>query len=433
MMEDLYKKYGEVFRVPVLHRNFTFLLSPEVSERFYKGLDNVVSQKEVYEFNVPTFGKGVVFDVDVRTRGEQFRLLKDNLKSHMLRSYVDMMVQEATAFFDKWGDGGVVDLLDKLPELVVLTASRTLLGKEVRESLFEKVAKLVHDLDDGMIPLSVVAPYLPIPPHRQRDRARKELGEIFGKVIRARRARGTQEKDLLQALIDAHYQKSNDGRALTEEEITGMLIATLFAGQHTSSITSVWAGMHMVHSPTDLESAIQEQLVIIEKHGDELTFEALNDMDVLHRCIKEALRLHPPLMMLMRHVHQSFEITTSKGEKYVIPKGETVVTSPSFLHRRPSVFEDPDQYKPKRFEKENAYQPFSFQAFGGGRHHCLGETFAFMQIKVIWSLLLRRFAFEPHVAEADFPLNDYDAMVVGPDRPCTVRFNRRDISAAKCQ
>ena len=67
-----------------------------------------MSQKEVYEFNVPTFGKGVVFDVDHLTRAEQFRFFADSLKSDRLRSYVGMMVKEAEDYFGKWGESGEV-------------------------------------------------------------------------------------------------------------------------------------------------------------------------------------------------------------------------------------------------------------------------------------------------------------------------------------
>ncbi len=56
------------------------------------------------EFNVPTFGKGVVFDVDHVTRAEQFRFFAESLKSNRLRQYVGMMVKEADDFFAKWGD-----------------------------------------------------------------------------------------------------------------------------------------------------------------------------------------------------------------------------------------------------------------------------------------------------------------------------------------
>lgn len=425
MMEDLYGKYGEVFRVPVLNRNFTFILGPHLSGTFFKGSDKQMSQKEVYEFNVPTFGKGVVFDVDIKTRQEQFRMLKDNLRSNMLKGYVSMMVDEANAFFGKWGDEGEVDLNKVLPDLVILTSSRTLMGREIRENLFERVADLVHDLDVGMVPLSTIMPYAPIEPHRKRDKARKELGEIFGKVIRGRRAANVKESDMLQALIDAHYK---EGRPLTEDEITGILIATLFAGQHTSSITSVWTGMHLIHAPSSyMKQVLDEQKLSMAKHGKELSYDCLNDMDVLHRCIKEALRLHPPLMLLMRYCHQEFDVTTKEGKTYTVPKGETVVTSPSFVHRLDSVFEEPHKYKPERFEDDDAYEAFSFQAFGGGRHTCLGEVFAYMQIKTIWSVMLREFEFSTVLPDGEFPVNNYDAMVVGPDKPCTVKFKRRKL------
>jgi sterol 14alpha-demethylase len=87
-----------------------------------------MSQKEVYEFNVPTFGPGVVFDVDHKTRAEQFRFFGDALKSSRLASYVPHFVSEARAYFAQWGDEGVVDLKDALAELIILTASRTLMG-----------------------------------------------------------------------------------------------------------------------------------------------------------------------------------------------------------------------------------------------------------------------------------------------------------------
>ena len=58
-----------------------------------------MSQKEVYQFNVPTFGKGVVFDVGHQERAEQFRFFSEALKTARLQTYVQLMVQEAEAFF----------------------------------------------------------------------------------------------------------------------------------------------------------------------------------------------------------------------------------------------------------------------------------------------------------------------------------------------
>lgn len=129
LMDEGYKTKGEVFTVPVLHKRITFLLGPHASPHFFKANDDEMSQKEVYEFNVPTFGPGVVFDVDHKTRAEQFRFFADALKSARLALYVPQFVSEARQYFAGWGDEGVVDLKDALAELTVMTAARTLLGE----------------------------------------------------------------------------------------------------------------------------------------------------------------------------------------------------------------------------------------------------------------------------------------------------------------
>lgn len=66
--------------------------------------------------------------------------------------------------------------------------------------------------------------------------------------------------------------------------------------------------------------AVEEQKRVIAQHGRTISFEALNDMPVLHRNIQEAIRLHPPLILLLRQVHKDFTVTTSKGKSYRIPK-----------------------------------------------------------------------------------------------------------------
>ena len=409
----------------MFHKRITFLIGPKVSEHFFKAKDTEMSQKEVYEFNVPTFGKGVVFDVDHTTRAEQFRFFADSLKSNRLRQYVGMMVKEAEDYFAKWGDEGEVDLLDALSELIVLTASRCLLGREIRETLFAEVTTLVHDLDKGMVPLSVFFPYAPIEAHRKRDKARKDLAAIFDKVIQARRESGASEPDVLQTFIDARYK---DGSRLTNDQVLGMLIAVLFAGQHTSSITSTWTGLLSIANKAKVMPTLEaEQLKIKGKHGDVIDFDVLAEMDELHFAIKEALRMHPPLIMLLRQCHVPFKVTTTKGKEFIVPKGHIVATSPAFAHRMDGVFKDAHEYKPERFREpdpEDKAAFGSFIGFGGGRHGCMGETFAYMQIKTIWSILLRNFDFE---LVGKLPEPDYEGMVVGPKHPCTVRYKRRKL------
>lgn len=426
MLREEYPKTGSVFTLKLLNKNMTFLIGPEVSAHFFKAPESELSQQEVYQFNVPTFGPGVVFDVDYTVRQEQFRFFTEALRVNKLKSYVDQMVVEAEEYFSKWGESGEVDLKYELEHLIILTASRCLLGEEVRNQLFEDVSALFHDLDNGMLPISVIFPYLPIPAHRRRDQARKKLAEIFANIINSRRQTGKAQNDLLQCFIDSKYK---NGRSTTESEVTGLLIAALFAGQHTSSITSTWSGAYLLCNPKYMSAVVDEQQKLVEKHGNKVDYDILSEMEVLYRCIKEALRLHPPLIMLLRSSHNDFSVKTREGIEYDIPKGHIVATSPAFANRLPHIFKDPDTYDPDRFgpgrEEDKAAGAFSYISFGGGRHGCLGEPFAYLQIKAIWSHLLRNFELE---LVSPFPETDWNAMVVGVKGKVMVRYKRRELS-----
>ncbi|KAL5724499.1 sterol 14alpha-demethylase [Ranunculus cassubicifolius] len=426
MLREEYPKLGSVFTLNLLNKNITFFIGPEVSAHFFKASESDLSQQEVYQFNVPTFGPGVVFDVDYSVRQEQFRFFTEALRVNKLKAYVDHMVVEAEDYFSKWGDSGEVDLKYELEHLIILTASRCLLGREVRDKLFDDVSALFHDLDNGMLPISVIFPYLPIPAHRKRDRARKKLSEIFANIITSRKTTGKSENDMLQCFIDSKYK---DGRPTTDAEVTGLLIAALFAGQHTSSITSTWTGAYLLKHNQYFSAVVDEQKNLMKKHGDKVDHDILSEMDSLYRCIKEALRLHPPLILLLRSSHSEFSVETREGKQYDIPEGHIVAASPAFANRLPHIFKDPDVYDPDRFavgrEEDKAAGAFSYISFGGGRHGCLGEPFAYLQIKAIWSHLLRNFEFE---LISPFPEIDWNAMVVGVKGKVMVRYKRRKLS-----
>jgi sterol 14-demethylase len=94
MIREEYARLGSVFTVDILSRKITFLIGPEVSEHFFSGYESELSQQEVYRLTVPSFGRGVVYDVDYSVRLEQFRFFAESLHSNKLRGYVSQMVFE---------------------------------------------------------------------------------------------------------------------------------------------------------------------------------------------------------------------------------------------------------------------------------------------------------------------------------------------------
>lgn len=67
-------------------------------------------------------------------------------------------------------------------------------------------------------------------------------------------------------------------------------------------------------------------------------------------------------------------------------QGDIVAASPNFSHMLPTVFSNPEQYEPERFappRDEDKAKPFSFIGFGGGRHACIGQNFAYLQVSSV--------------------------------------------------
>lgn len=219
---DAYSRKGEVFTVRFGPKRLTFVIGPAASEAFFRASDTELNQSEPYRFSTPVFGKDVVYDATLENRLQHFRVLSMTLRVNMLEMYVPMMIKEAEDFFAGWGEEGEIDLAKELAELIILTGSRCILGREIRENLFGEVSHLLHDLDQGMQPISVLLPYLPTTAHRKRDAARKRIAEIFKPVIESRRAGDRKEDDMLQWLVDA---KHRDGTPFSEAEIVGNLIA----------------------------------------------------------------------------------------------------------------------------------------------------------------------------------------------------------------
>jgi len=419
-------KFGPIFTVKMLHKNLTFLLGPEVSAPFFRLPDDAMSQPEVYGFMTPVFGTGVVYDAEPKKRTQQYQSMAQGLKSNRLKFYIPKIELECANYLKQWGDSGTVNLLDALSELTILTSSRCLHGDDVRENLFAEVSQLYHDLDKGVTPLSFFFPYAPTKAHALRDNARKEMVRIFSKVIQARKDSGldtSESTDILQIFIDMKYK---DGTTLDNDQIVGLLIALLFAGQHTSSITSTWTIMFLLHNPRCFDEVMKEQETVFgseDKLNEPLNFDLVAEMEYLQNCVKESLRMHPPLIMLMRMAMQDIE-TTLEGKKYIIPKGDIVITSPAVASRMPSVFTNPDSFEPERFgaDRNEHKTPFSFLGFGGGMHACMGQQFGVLQVKTIVSLLLRNYKFE--LVDSAFPEPDYTAMVVGPKNHLTVRYTK---------
>jgi sterol 14-demethylase len=227
------------------------------------------------------------------------------------------------------------------------------------------------------------------------------------------------DRDMLDVLITIKDEQGNP--RFTADEITGMFISMMFAGHHTSSGTASWTLIELLRHP-DVHAEVIEELDELFADGQSVSFHALRQIPRLENVLKETLRLHPPLIILMRVAKGEFEV-----EGYPIHEGDLVAASPAVSNRIPEDFPDPDNFLPERYRhprQEDLLNRWTWIPFGAGRHRCVGAAFATMQIKAIFSVLLREYEFEM-AQPSDSYRNDHSKMVVQLAQPAKVRYRRR--------
>jgi sterol 14-demethylase len=156
--------------------------------------------------------------------------------------------------------------------------------------------------------------------------------------------------------------------------------------------------------------------------GSEVSFQALRSIPRLEAALKETLRLHPPLVILLRVVQEEVELAGHR-----IPPGTMVAASPLVSNRIAEDFPEPDRFDPGRYldpRQEDLQNRWTWIPFGAGKHRCVGNAFAMMQMKAIFSVILRDYEFEMAQPSADYR-DDVSKMVIQLAQPCRVRYRRR--------
>ncbi|GAA1823023.1 cytochrome P450 [Actinomadura chokoriensis] len=418
LMRRVRDECGDVGEFVLAGRRVVLLSGAEANEFFFRAPDEVLDQAEAYPFMTPIFGEGVVFDATPEQRREA--LHNQALKGSFMKGHAATISAEVDRMVAGWGDEGEIDLLDFFAELTIYTSSACLIGRKFREQLDRRFADLYHDLERGTDAIAYVDPYADIESFHKRDAARAGLVRLVQGIMDSRPPKPPKEdRDLLDVLMSI---KDADGTLKFDaDQVTGMFISMMFAGHHTTSGTAAWTLIELLRHPGVLDGVVAE-LDELYDDGREVSFQALRAIPKLESAIKEALRLHPPLILLLRVAQSDQEVCGHR-----IPAGTMVGCSLAVSNRIESDFPDPDAFVPDRYiapREEDLLNRWTWVPFGAGRHRCVGANFAMMQLKAIFSVLLRDWEFEPAQPPETYR-NDHSKMVVQLAQPCAVRYRRR--------
>lgn len=403
---------GELAEIDLGGMRNIMMVGPDAHEAVFRAKDSQLSAAAPYQYMVPVFGEGIQYGAPVEIERQQVKMQTHALRASKMRGYAQVIAQEVKDRIAGWGDEGEIDVYREFQQLVLCTSTHCLMGSEFRNELTEEFGELYHDLEQAISPAAILDPYAASEIFEKRDLARNRLQEIIMEVVRKRRKQGGEHPDMLDTFMQAHYL---DGSKLPDEAIPGMVVWIMFAGFHTSSSTAAWTLVELARNPAFVPEIVEE-IDLIFGTGQDLSFASLREIPSLERFVLEVLRLHPPLVTLMREVLEDFAY---KGN--VFPKGTTILISPYVSHRLPEYFPDPERFNPHREPPENT---FTLIPFGGGPRKCVGNSFALLQVKSIFCALLSDYEFEL-VEAPESILDSMPSLILRPSDPCHVRYRRR--------
>ncbi|HYF71404.1 MAG TPA: cytochrome P450, partial [Nocardioides sp.] len=211
-------------------------------------------------------------------------------------------------------------------------------------------------------------------------RGRAVLEQFLRDYLPAKRA--TRTDDIFSVLC---HIETEDGERFSDEDVVNHMIFLMMAAHDTSTITTSNILRLLGQHPAWQERCREEALAL----GPEPTLAELEGLESLDWVMKEALRLHAPVPVLVR---RTVEDTVVQGRR--IPSGTDVLVGVQFSHLMERHWTQPLTFDPERFSparREDRSHRYAWEPFGGGVHKCIGLYFAGMEVKAILHRLLRHY------------------------------------------
>ena len=191
--------------------------------------------------------------------------------------------------------------------------------------------------------------------------------------------------DFLDMLLDC---RDEEGNGLTDKEIKDEVDTFMFEGHDTTASGISWCLYNLATHQTYQERCRQEVQEVLQDRN-EVTWNDLGKLPYLSQCVKESLRLHPPVPRIGRNLTKDIELPDGR----VIPEGTAVAMNIYACHHNPDIWNEPEVFDPERFAPENSVNRHNYAhiPFSAGPRNCIGQNFAMNELKTAIALIVKHF------------------------------------------
>ncbi|KAM3709667.1 hypothetical protein ACB098_02G191200 [Castanea mollissima] len=403
--------YGPIFKLRLGNKVVIVVTSPSMARQVLKDQDVTFANRDITEAGrAATYGGS---DIAWSSYGPEWRMLRKVcalklLSNKTLDSFYMLRrkhVRETVGYLYS-RVGSPVNIEEQMFLTMLNLITNMLWGGTVEEE--EEAARLGADFRElvlGMTELLGKPNISDFYPglarfdlqgiRKKMDGLARQFDRIFDVMIDQRLkidkeggSRGTGSKDFLQFLLKLK-DEGDSNTPLTMIHLKALLMDMVVGGTDTSSHTIEFAMAEIMNKPEVMRKTQQELEVVVGK--DNTVEEShIHKLPYLYAVMKETLRLHPALPLLVPHCPS--ETCTVGG--YTIPKGSRIFVNVWAIQRDPSIWENPLNFDPERFlESKWDYSgsDFNYFPFGSGRRICAGTAMAERMVMYSLATLLHSF------------------------------------------
>ncbi|CAN1180985.1 Cytochrome P450 84A1 [Linum perenne] len=429
-LAKLAKQYGGLFHLRMGNINMVTVSSPEIAKQVLKSQDNIFSNRPTnIAINYLTYDRSDMAFANYGPFWRQMRKIsvmklfsrRRDESWESVRDEIDSMVQTVAAN----PTGNPINVGELIFTFTMNLTYRAAFGtSNNNKGQMEEFIKILQEFSRlfGAFNIADFIPFLgwmdPQGLFPRMVNARSSLDKFIDQImddhLLKKKNTSTQEDlvpnpDMVDELL-AFYQNDNvdqpttkpisdsttstttSSTKLTKHNIKAIIMDVMFGGTETVASVIEWAMAELLKSPDDLKRVQQElsNVVGLNRHVEERDLDKLTFL----KCIlKETLRLHPPIPLLL---HETAEDTEVSG--YFIPKRSRVMVSAYAIARDPNSWVNPNEFNPTRFLKEGMPDfkgsNFEFLPFGSGRRSCPGMQLGLYAIELGIAHLLHSFDWE---------------------------------------
>ncbi|KCV83711.1 cytochrome P450 family protein [Actibacterium atlanticum] len=340
----------------------------------------------------PLLGNSV-FLTNGETWQRQRRIIDPAFEGGRLRDTFPAMVAAGQAAATRLADG-VQEIEAQTSHAAADVIFRTLFSIPIEHEIAAQVFSEFRDYQRTQ-PILNIAAFVPLPKwmprfHKKQTRvAARSIRALITQLTEQRMEQiraGTAPDDLATKIMTTKDPQT--GETFTTQEMVDQVAIFFLAGHETSASALAWA-LYLLATHPEAQARCAEEAA---DFGTDPQFADMSKLRFTRDVFREALRLYPPVPMMVREATQPEHFRNRD-----VPKGSQIVLSPWHVHRHELLWDNPDGFDPDRYATPEGKECLrhAFIPFSAGSRVCTGAGFAMVEGPLLLATVLQKWRFDP--------------------------------------